>query len=370
MPWDPTPLETVIHSALPRLFPAAQVAIRQGGELLFARPFGYLDPDLYPVQLETRFDLASITKLYTATACMTLVETGALQLEQPVSTLLSEFQGSRPICPYEDPLRPGEWLAVETGGENLILPEQVTLRQLLTHSSGLPAWRPLFREPDAESARQMALHTFFSYRPGSRVVYSDIGFILLGLGLERWMGKSLDLILQAQVLQPLHLHHTQFYPGDPFRPPATPPPCAPTEWCLWRQHRIIGQVHDENAARLGGIAGHAGLFATAEDVAAFGESFLKGSLLQPETVAEMTHAQIEGRGLGFALRSTDPLASSYPFSPSAFGHTGFTGTSVWVDPERDLVVALLTNAVYHGRQENGFQAFRVAAHQAILEGLS
>ncbi len=374
MIWDPTSLERLLNSAIPHLFPAAQVAIRQRGELINSRALGYLDPEAktQPTTLATHFDLASLTKLYTATACMTLVETGALQLEQPVSTLLSEFQGCRPIRPYEDPSRPGEWLAVETGGENLILPEQVTLRQLLTHSSGLPAWRPLFREPDAESARQMALHTFFSYRPGSRVVYSDIGFILLGLGLEHWTGKSLDLILQAQVLQPLHLHHTQFYPGDPFRPPDTPPPypCAPTEFCLWRKRRLMGEVHDENAARLGGIAGHAGLFATAEDVAAFGESFLKGSLLQPETVAEMTHAQIEGRGLGFALRSTDPLASSYPFSPSAFGHTGFTGTSVWVDPERDLVVALLTNAVYHGRQENGFQAFRVAAHQAILEGLS
>ncbi|MCJ2542548.1 serine hydrolase domain-containing protein [Thermostichus vulcanus] len=372
MPWDPTPLETLIHSAIPGLFPAAQVAIRQGGKLLFARAFGCLDPgaDRQPVQLETCFDLASLTKLYTATACMALVETGALQLDQPVSRLLPELQGSRPLHPYEDPLQPGKWIDLEPETGIPIGVDQVSWRQLLTHTSGLPAWRPLFREPDAASARQMALHTFFSYRPGSRVVYSDIGFILLGLGLERLLGKSLDLILQGQVLQPLGLRHTRFYPGDPWNPPVPPPPCAPTEWCLWRQRRLCGQVHDENAARLGGIAPHAGLFATALEVAAFGESFLRGSLLQPETVAEMTREQVEGRGLGFALRSSDPLASSYPFSPAAFGHTGFTGTSLWIDPQRQLVVALLTNAVYHGRQDNGFQAFRVAAHQAILKGLS
>ncbi len=370
MSWDPTSLERVLNSAIPHLFPAAQVAICQRGELVDSRALGYLDPEAktQPTTLATRFDLASLTKLYTATACMALVETGVLQLDQPVSLLLPEFRGSRPIRPYEDPLRPGEWLAVEPEEDSLISTEQVTLRQLLTHASGLPAWRPLFRQPDAESARQMALHTFFSYRPGSRVVYSDIGFILLGLGLEHLTGQPLDLILQSQVLHALQLSHTQFYPGDPFNPP--PYPCAPTEFCLWRKRRLMGEVHDENAARLGGIAGHAGLFATAVDVAAFGESFLRGSLLQPETVRKMTHEQVEGRGLGFALRSVDPLASSYPFSPSAFGHTGFTGTSVWVDPERDLVVALLTNAVYHGRGENGFQAFRVAAHQAILEGLS
>ncbi|MEN9231261.1 MAG: serine hydrolase domain-containing protein [Thermostichus sp. DG02_5_bins_236] len=372
MHWDPTPLETVIDAAIPRLFPAAQVAIRQGGESLFARAFGYLEvaANQQPVQSDTYFDLASLTKLYTATACMTLVEAGVAHLDQPVSTLLPELQGSRPLCPYEDPLQPGQWIALEPERGSLVAAEQVTLRQLLSHSSGLPAWRPLFREADAASARQMALHTFFSYRPGSRVVYSDIGFILLGLGLERLLGKSLDLIVQEQVLHPLQLRNTQFYPGDPFSHPTLLPPCAPTEWCLWRRRRLIGEVHDENAARLGGIAGHAGLFATAEEVAAFGESFLQGSLLQPETVAEMTREQMGGRGLGFALRARDPLASSFPFSPGTFGHTGFTGTSLWIDPQRQLVVALLTNAVYHGRADHGFQAFRVAAHQAILEGFA
>ena len=383
MSWDPALLTELLNSAVPRLFPAAQVAIRHQGRCIYSRAAGYLDPETrcQPTTLATGFDLASLTKLYTATACMVLVESGALQLDQPVSLLLPEFQGSRPIAPYEDPLQPGEWIAVEPEIEGELIPaEQVTVRQLLAHTAGLPAWRPLFRQPDAASARHMALHTFFSYRPGSRVVYSDLGLILLGLALERLSGAGLDQILHAQVLRPLGLSQTRFCPGDPFHPPLASVPCAPTELCPWRKRRLQGQVHDENAARLGGIAGHAGLFATAEEVAAFGESFLTGSLLQPQTVREMTREQLpqpdaphrgrERRGLGFALRSADPLASSYPFSPSAFGHTGFTGTSLWIDPERQLVVALLTNAVYHGRQENGFQAFRVVFHQAILKGLS
>ena len=130
---------------------------------------------------------------------------------------------------------------------------------------------------------------------------------------------------------------------------------APTEWCAWRKRRVLGEVHDENAARLGGVAGHAGLFSSAPELARFGQAYLDGGapLLAPATVAEMTRLQMEDgairRGLGFALWSPDPEASSNPFHPSAFGHTGFTGTSLWIDPSRALLVALLTNRVYYGR---------------------
>ena len=148
---------------------------------------------------------------------------------------------------------------------------------------------------------------------------------------------------------------------------------APTEFCAWRGRRIIGAVHDENAARLGGIAGHAGLFATASDLARFGQAFLDGSLLSRETVAEMTRVQAQDgdirRGLGFALWSPDPAASGNPFGPGAFGHTGFTGTSLWMDPGRGLVVAALTNRVYYGRDADGIGAFRVALHRAIVEAV-
>ncbi|MCJ7739455.1 MAG: serine hydrolase, partial [Anaerolineae bacterium] len=147
---------------------------------------------------------------------------------------------------------------------------------------------------------------------------------------------------------------------------------APTEFCRWRNRRIVGAVHDENAYRLGGVAGHAGIFSTAEDIAAFGQMTLDGGgeLLSTETVSEMRRLQTAGlgtpRGLGFLLWSADPEASSNPFSRSAFGHTGFAGTSLWIDPGRDLTVALVTNEVYNGRSDRKIGALRVAVHRAVV----
>jgi CubicO group peptidase (beta-lactamase class C family) len=150
--------------------------------------------------------------------------------------------------------------------------------------------------------------------------------------------------------------------------------CAPTECCRWRERRIQGEVHDENAYRLGGVSAHAGLFSTARDVAAFGQSFLSAGLLSFETIAAMArcHAEDGGarRGLGFALRVDDPASSGYPFSGQAFGHTGFTGTSLWIDPARELIVALLTNEVYHGRENRHIASLRVAVHHAVVETLA
>jgi CubicO group peptidase (beta-lactamase class C family) len=158
------------------------------------------------------------------------------------------------------------------------------------------------------------------------------------------------------------------------------PNIAPTEFCAWRGRRIVGEVHDENTYRLGGVAGHAGLFSSAHDLATFGQSFLVTGqypipntqhLLCPATIAEMTRLQAQDgvvrRGLGFALWSPDPEASGNPFSRAAFGHTGFTGTSLWIDPERSLVVAVCTNRVYYGRDAGGILEFRVRLHRAIVE---
>lgn len=149
---------------------------------------------------------------------------------------------------------------------------------------------------------------------------------------------------------------------------------APTEFCKWRGRRIVGEVHDESAWRLGGVAGHAGMFAHARDVAKFGQSFLDASVLKRETIVEMTRLQAEfndvRRGLGFALWSPDPEASSHPFSPSTYGHTGFTGTCLWIDPKRQLVVAFLTNEVYNGRENRGIADLRVQVHRAIVESVN
>lgn len=378
MPSDFSAADAVARAALDRVFPAAQIVVLQAGQPRFSASYGWLDPEArrHPVADDTLFDLASVTKLFTVTAFMALVEAGRVGLDQPVQAVLPEFAGVRPIRPYEDPLAPGRWVQVAAEAAAEVDAGTVTFRHLLAHTSGLPAWRPLYREPTPDMARRMALDTFFSYPVGGRTVYSDIGLILLGLSVERLAGQPLDAAIARLVCEPLGLRHTRFLPiGGAADARAAAPACAATEVCRWRGRRIVGEVHDENAAGLGGVAGHAGLFSTAGDTARLGQMYLDGGrpVLRPSTVAEMTrlHAQ-DGdvrRGLGFALWSPDPEASGNAFGPAAFGHTGFTGTSLWIDPTRDLVVAVMTNRVYYGRDAAGILAFRVALHRAIVEAV-
>lgn len=364
-------VQAVLRGGLDRVFPAVQVEIRLRNRRLLAAARGWIDPHTrrQPLTPASLFDLASLTKLYTAAALMTLVEEGAVLLDQPASTVLPEFAGLRPIQPYEDPLNPGEMIDMGAAGGQVDA-AGVTFRQLLAHTAGLPAWRPLWQQPDAAAARRMALETFFSYPAGSRVVYSDLGLILTGLALERLTGLPLARVIRQRVTGPLGLAHTRYLPLEGPRPLRG---VVPTEFCPWRGRRICGEVHDENAWRLGGVAGHAGLFSTAGEVAALGQAFLDGTLLRTETVAEMMRLQAEDalarRGLGFALWSPDPEAAGHPFSPRAYGHTGFTGTSLWVDPERALVVACLTNRVYYGRDAAGIAAFRSALHREIVRAV-
>lgn len=365
---------TILTNAVPQLCPAAQLVVHHHGEVIHAHTYGWLDPEtrMRPTTPETRFDLASVTKLFVATSFMRLVEWGQVTLDQPVATILPAFCGERPIAPYENPLQSGDYVTV-TNSSGAVDAGAVTLRHLLTHTAGLPAWRPLFQQASATLAREMALQTFFSAPLGSHIVYSDIGLILLGMAVETLTGQALVDAVATLVLQPLGLVHTQYLPvGERHCKPAQ---VAPTETCQWRQRRIVAEVHDENAARLGGVSGHAGLFSTASDVARFGQCFLDGGapLLQQTTVDAMRRVQAEAgtlrRGLGFLLWSPDPEASSNPFSPQTFGHTGFTGTSLWIDPARALVVALLTNEVYHGRVNRQIAQLRVAIHQAVVQAV-
>ncbi|MGC8781739.1 MAG: serine hydrolase domain-containing protein, partial [Anaerolineae bacterium] len=361
------PAEAVVRAALGRVFPAAQVEVRQAGAVLWSAAYGWLDPETrtQPTTTDTLFDLASVTKLFVVTAFMTLVEEGRVGLDQPVATVLPEFSGARPIRPYDDPLRPGElvsvtWATDAAPAAMTVDAGRVTFRHLLTHTSGLPAWRPLYREGSAEAARRAVLETYFSYPIAARVIYSDIGLILLGMAIERLTGLPLDAVVAQRVTDRLGLAATRYVRiGASADRQVGAAICriAPTEFCAWRGRRIVGEVHDENAAGLGGVAGHAGLFSTASELAAFGEMFLadrqigestwRPPLLSPSTIAEMTRLQAQDgatrRGLGFALWSADPEASGNPFSERAFGHTGFTGTSLWIDPARELVVAVCTN---------------------------
>ena len=365
------PVDAILSGAAGRVAPAIQLTIHHKGEKVFSQAYGWLDPGtrVEPVNQETLFDLASLTKLFTTTVFMILVEAGQVRLDQPVGEVLPGFNGLRPIRPYEDPLDWSKTVDETNGARGMVDSSKVTFRNLLAHNSGLPAWRPFEEMADAAAARQMALETFFAYPTGARVIYSDVGLILLGMAVEKLTGQRLDEAVRTRVTGPLGLDSARFLP------PQNPAPrnVAPTELCRWRKRRIVGEVHDENAWRLGGIAGHAGLFANADDLARFGQMYLDGGrpLLAPETVAEMRRLQSqEGntrRGVGFQLWSPDLEASSHPFSPETFGHTGFTGTCLWMDPRRELVVALLTNEVYNGRADRGIGPLRIAAHEAIVK---
>ncbi len=360
-------IESVIGAHLTRTFPAAALVVNVGGAEVYARAFGYLDPptNQLPTQLTTRFDLASVSKLFTVTAFMTFVEEGRVSLDQPVRLLLPEFDGARPIEPYPDPAQTGASVAVVPPTDEMTDAGCITFRHLLAHNSGLPAWLPLFRLGSRERAYEQVLSGTFAFPMGTRVVYSDIGLILLGYALERLDGKRLDQIVRERVTAPLHLDSITYNPAERVN-------IAPTEVCRWRERQLIGEVHDENAGGMDGIAGHAGLFGSVRDVAALGELYRRdGSpLLQHETVHEMTRVQAQQgdvrRGLGFALWSPNLDASSNPLSPQTFGHLGYTGTSLWIDPARDLVVCCLTNRVYYGRDNADAMAqFRVQLHQAI-----
>ncbi len=355
------------------IYTAAVLLVAQQGRTVFERAWGWLDPETrrHPTQRDSLFDLASVTKLYTVTLFMTLVEAGQVGLDQPVVEVVPEFRGRRPIGRFEHPLT-GEIEGLGDEGETVDV-GGVTFRHLLTHTSGLPAWLPLYRLPDRDAARRAVLTTDFAYPTGQRLVYSDLGLILLKEAIERLTSAPLNVALRQRVLDPLGLRETGFNP-----PPDLWPRVAPTEVCRWRQRRLVGEVHDENAGRLGGVSGHAGLFAPAREVAVLGQLYLNGGvyqgtrLLSPATVTAMTGPQAEHegdrRGLGWMVQGAGQWLRP-GLSERAFGHTGFTGTSLWVDPARDLVVVLLTNRVYFGRDPEGITELRRRVHVALAEAL-
>ena len=339
-------------------FPGAVVAVGQNGRLALLQAVGrYGIDDTRAQHVETVWDMASITKVVgLTTAIMLLVDRGKLDLDVPVQRYVPAFRGE---------------------GK-----ERVTVRHLLTHSSGLPAWRPLYTEATTRATAMMLTDTTpLSTEPGRASVYSDLGAIVLTQAVEAVTGERLDRFLEREVFGPLGMTATRFLPPADWRDRV-----APTERS--QDGTIIrGTVHDENAWRLGGVSGHAGLFSTARDLAAFVSWLLDGwhgrltpgrrpgvsrPTLPPDLVREFTRRQnlVPGssRALGWDTPSENSSAGT-KLSASAFGHTGFTGTSIWLDPDKDLFIILLTNRVHPTRENSRILRVRPRVADLVVDAL-
>lgn len=370
---------------------AAGVVVLVGNsrEILFHRAYGNraLVPTRLPMLPDTVFDVASLTKpIATTTAIMLLVRDGRVRLDDPVRAVIPEFsEGAK---------------------------STVTYRQLLNHTSGLPAWKPYYKSvspaPDSASAAPHAAIPAPHYvipakedvgrgcilarvhaesleaTPGEKACYSDLGFMLLGEVVERLTGKPLDRFCHEEAFAPMGLSSTLFVElGAPFPGPwphaASVHTLAATEDCPWRGKILCGEVHDDNAFAMGGVAGHAGLFSSAPDIHLFVRflgrcrddaepDFLPGAVVHEFLEAERplsgpTHV------LGWDTPSPRGSSSGRHFSPKTVGHLGFTGTSIWWDLERGVHVVLLTNRVHPSRDNDAIREFRPRVHDAAMEAL-
>jgi CubicO group peptidase (beta-lactamase class C family) len=353
------------------VFPGAQLAVRLRGELQCVVVAGRLssEPPGLPVQPTTIYDLASLTKpLATVTSILLLTQGAKVALGDSVQEVLAELEGA-PIG-------------------------QATVRELLTHRSGLPGWRPLYERLDArgiapehsEGNQPVKQHVLKMIREeplicagGERSVYSDLGFMLLGFLVERLSGMALDLWCEEAIVRPLRADPLMFCPTagqaqtDVMRPIVDVSRIAPTEQDEWRNRLLRGEVHDENAAAMGGVAGHAGLFGTAESVLAVSGAWLRGyhgreSILDGKLVRQFTTRQGSDAQSSWALgwdTPSAPSSSGSHFSERSFGHLGYTGTSLWIDPLCELEVVLLSNRVHPSRRNEKIKVFRPCIHDLV-----
>jgi CubicO group peptidase (beta-lactamase class C family) len=327
--------------------PSLSRPLRQGGDF-----------DL-PVQPTTLFDLASVTKAVATTAmAMILYERGLLELDAPVS-------GAIPELLTDDARR-----------------HAVTFRLLLAHSSGLPGYEKLFlKVQGCDEFLKAAFSIPLTADPGTRAEYSDIGFIILGVALERIAGEPLDTFCRREIFGPLAMSNTTFNLPREQRnkiPPTADErevdasPAKPRS--TFRKRIIQGEVQDENAFVLGGVAGHAGLFSTAEDLARFAHTMLSGGspILRPETIALFTRRGGipvgTSRALGWDTPSV-PSQSGTHFGPHSYGHLGYTGTSLWIDPDRQLSITLLSNRTWPDCSKQAIKQARPKIHDAVMESV-
>ena len=330
-------------------FPGGYAAVGTADGVIAEYGVGRLDIlDASRPSATTIWDLASLTKVIgTTSALMQLVGSGRVALDSPVVRYLPAWKAPRA--------------------------ELITVRHLLSHSSGMPAWRALYKEAATpEEAELQLFATSPDTVPGVRYVYSDLGFILLGKLVEQVSGERLAHYDSAHLFAPLGMSDTRYLP-----PASLLPRIAPTEQDPWRQRKVRGEVHDENAVRLGGVSGHAGLFSTGQDLTRFARMYLHHGILDgvrifdSATVAVFTHMQdstISRRALGWETPTAGNSAGSR-LSPLAFGHTGFTGTSLWMDPATGVFVLLLTNRVNPTRENRKIGAVRTALANAAVGAL-
>ncbi len=369
-------VEEAMQEALAEgVFPGAVLLVRQGDAFFYLRAFGSrsLVPQVAPMREDTIFDVASLTKpLATSVAVMLLVKEGKIRLDDRVARFVPNFS---------------------VHGK-----AQVTLRQLLAHCSGLPAWKPYYKEVLAEerrggrvnflgtSAAKAFVYQFIERErveaePGTRTLYSDIGFILLGAVIEQLSGMSLDRFCQERIFRPLGMRSTGFVDLGLLRARRLEPiteMIAPTEECPWRQKLLWGEVHDDNAYAMGGVAGHAGLFSSARDIdtllCCLEECYYRvGGMIPQRLIREFWTKDPTVPGstwcLGWDTPSPQGSSAGRHFSAESVGHLGFTGCSVWIDLAERCHVVLLSNRVHPRRDNDKIREFRPRLHDLIREAL-
>ena len=352
----------------------------KAGELMefqTVRGMAVVQPERIPMARETIFDLASLTKpIVTTTSVLLLVAEGKLELDAPVAKVLPAFAERDK--------------------------EEVTLRQLLSHSSGLRPWRG-FHETLLKKERKTGerligtvegrdwildrvIRSALVHEPGAAAVYGDLDFIVLGAVVEAVSRQSLDVFCQERIVDPLGLHDTRFHPQlrvDGDDAPAAIPhdrlrQIAATESCAWRDRILWGEVHDPNASAMGGVAGHAGLFSSADDVLKFAKVWLdvwhgRSDLLPQAAVREFSRRQDGPEGSDWALGWDTPTpgqsSSGTQFSETSIGHLGFTGTSVWIDLEKEAIVVMLTNRVHLIAKKSRFE-LRPIVHDFVMDAFA
>ncbi len=356
------------------VIPGATIVVRVGDEVAFEGAFGFrtVQPDRHPMRLETVFDLSSLTKpLATAIAVMMLMRDGKLKLDDRVTRFCHDF-------------------GVHGKG-------RITFRNLLSHCSGLTAWRPFYQQiADIErsgkvnfmasrGAKEYVYEQIHREKPqaasATTTIYSDLNFILLGEVIEQIGGVALDRFCREKIYRPLGLRTTDFIDISMVRTrrlEPVPEMFAPTEVCPSRKRLLVGEVDDENAYAMGGVSGHAGLFAPVREVDRIVRELLASydgrSQFVPEKILHefwTRDATVEGStwALGWDTPSPQYSSSGRRFSPAAVGHLGFTGTSIWIEPERKIAISLLTNRVHPRRDNQAIRDFRPKIHDLVMETL-